>query len=412
MNLVTLITGIVIAMAAIELLLQGMPRMKRDLFNIAMLVSWLGFTSKYYYGPDILIYSSIYDTRWGLWDVIIGNYTGGYEIGYVFVNSLCTTCGISFYWMTAIISTLFFLAVYLVLRRLKDKRVLALAIVLVIMKDLIYAQLRQCLAVSFFIFAVLEAEGWRKSGCKGKKSIISAVILGLIAMTMHKSATFIVMLTVFYYVIQPYKMQKNTWSVLLMILLILMIIPTWNLIETMTEVLQLDQMTMDSIRLHLSYMKLRQTNVLVYGTALLLLTQYSRGQEKRGFAIASVSCGLIVIVMLYQYYFIVNRLRFYFAVLIVYYIFDQMRNAAETKAPYISLVRQTLEIAVILFLAGKIYSFDKTSRKEQGDLLEACTVLDLRDTDAKTLQKRQLDKAQKFWDSAQRYDDKNLIPKK
>lgn len=412
MNLVTLITGIVIAMAVFELLLHGMPRMKRDLFIVAVLVAWGGFTSKYYYGPDIVIYSLLYDESWSLWDLVFGHYTGGYEIGYMFFNALCKALGISFWGMTALISTLFFLAVFMVLRRLKDKRVLALALVLVLLKDLIYAQFRQCLAVSFFTFAVIEAEGWRNSGFARRKDALFAVVLGLIAMSMHKSGMFMIPLTAVYYALQPYKMRQNTWGVLLMILLMLVIVPTWSLIEFMTETLNLDPMVMDSIRLHLSFVNLRQTNLLVYGTVLVVLTCYARGQERKGFAIASASFGMIVIVLLYQYYFMVDRLRSYFVLLIVYYAFNVMREAAVNHAPYVNLVRQVCEVVLLFFMIGKTYSFDKSSRIEQGDLLDACTLFNLIDEDPWTVRQRQMEKGQRFWNSSQRSDTRYMIPAK
>lgn len=408
----TLITGIVIVMAVVELLLHGMQRMKRDLFYVAMVVAWVGFTSKYYYGPDIVIYTLLYDESWSLYDLVFGHYTGGYEIGYVYFNAICKAFGMGFWGMTAVVSTLFFLAVFLVLRRLEDKRVLALALVLVIMKDLIYAQLRQCMAVSFFVFAVVEAEGWRTNGRKGKRDVFGAVLFGLISMTMHKSAFVIVPLTVFYYVLQPYMMRKNTWPVLLTLLAMLVIVPTWDLIVAVTDVLNINGMTMDSIRLHLSFVNLRQTNLLIYGTALLVLVMYSRGQERKGFMVATVFCGMIVIVVLYQYYFIVDRLRSYFALFVIYYIFNTMRVAAEKREPYVNIVRQLCEIVLLFFMVGKTYSFDKASRAEQGDLLEVSTVFDLIDEDVTVVRERQMEKGRRFWASEQRSDNRYKIPEK
>lgn len=412
MNLVTLITGIVIAMAVLELLLQGMPNLKRDLFYVAMLVAWVGFTSKYYYGPDIATYAPLYDEIGNLGDFVRGKYPAGYELGYLAFTSLCKSLGMSYWWMTAVISTLFFYAVFIVLKELKDKRVLALALVLVIMKDLIYAQFRQCLAVSFFIFAIVEAERWKNGGYNRQRDVLGAVVLGLVAMTMHKSGIFMVILTFVYYALLRVEMGKNIWSMLLMLLLLFMIVPTWSIIEAIIKALDLGTIAMYSVKLHLSYMRLIQTNLLIYGMVLIVLVIYARKQTGKGMIVASAAAGMIVIVTLYQYYYIVDRLRSYFALILIYYAFSVMREASENKLPFVGLVRQVCEIVVIFFMVGKTYSFDNASSREQGDLLESCTVFDLSHNDAETIRKRQLGKADRFWDSDQRTDSRYEIKNK
>lgn len=399
-------------MAVLELLLQGMPNMKRDLFYLAMLVAWVGFTSKYYYGPDIATYVSQYSELGSMSDFMHGIYPPGYERGYLFFTTLCKSLGLSFWWMTAVISTLFFYAVFIVLRRLEDKRVLALALVLVVMKDLIYAQFRQCLAVSFFVFAVIEAEEWRKKGYAHNKTLLFAVILGLIASTMHKSGVFMVGLSAVYYVLQRSYIGKNTWGMLLVLLVLLMIIPTWDIIEAVVRALNLKSTTMFSIRLHLSYMRLVQTNLLIYGTVLLVLAMYARRQTGKSAIVATAAVGMVVIVTMYQYYYMVDRLRAYFVLLLVYYAFNVVHEASEEKAPFVGLIRQSCELVVLLFLVGKTYSFDKNMRIENGDLLDSCTIFNLMNEDAATIQKRQMAKAQRFWDSDQRSDSRYEIPDK
>lgn len=412
MNLVTLITGIVIAMAVVELLLQGMPNLKRDLFYLAMFVAWVGFTAKYYYGPDIATYVPQYGELGSIADFVRGKYPPGYELGYLFFGTVCKSLGMDFWGMTAVISTLFFYAVFMVLRRLKDKRVLALALVLVIMKDLIFAQFRQCLAVSFFVFAILEMEKWHNGGKNKEWNIVAAVVWGLIAMTMHKSGTFIVGLTAIYYLLQRSTMWKNTWGVLLMILVLMMIIPTWDIIEAIVKALHLGSSTMFSIKLHLSYMRLVQTNLLIYGTVLIVLAIYAQRQTGKNAVVAAAAVGMIIIVIMYQYYYMVDRLRSYFVIFVVYYTFKVMREAAEEKAPFVGIVRQSCELVLMLFIVGKTYSFDKHMKLENGDLYDSCTVFDLIYEDASVIQKRQMDKAVRFWDSDLRSDSRFAIPDK
>lgn len=216
-------------------------------------------------------------------------------------------------------------------------------------------------------------------------------------MTMHKSAIFIVGLTFIYYLIQPCRMHnRSTWSVLLLLLLLLAIVPTQSLLMGFVESLDDKQAVAHSIKLHLSFAKLGQSNLFVYGAALLLLIDYAREREKRVSMVAAVAMGMIITVLFYQYYYMLNRLKSYFVILVVYYIFREMHKAGEEGMPFVTITRQVCEMLLVLFVSYKVYAFDQNSLNE-GNLLKASTVFELAEYDSVEIMDRQMLKADKYW---------------
>lgn len=396
MNLVTIITATVAALALIELLLTGMPGLKRSLFHIAMAVVVIGFTSKYYYGPDITTYVPLYERTGTLLETLSGQSPGDYETGFICFSAICKSLGLSFWGMTAAVSLIFFGAVYLLLSRLDDKRVLALALLTVLLPDLICLQLRQCLAVSFFIYAIITADTLTTAKDNRMLRTLTAIMLAIIAMTMHKSAVFIVVPVFVYYLLQPLKPNISLWGVLLTLLIIMAIVPTEQLIGRLIDSITADSPTAESLKLHLSFAKLHQTNFIIYLTAIVLLAMYARRGERREAIAATAAAGLILITVLYQYYFLLGRLRSYFMPVLVYVIFRTMGRARELKLPYINLVRQVAEIMAIVFIGYKVWSYDQNSARD-GNVMQASTIFELADNKPEELRQRQLDRAEQFW---------------
>lgn len=417
MNLVTVISATLVAMALIELLLTGMDRMKRDLFIVAMLTAFVGFTSKYYYGPDIAVYVPLYDATGTLADTLAGHHPGGYEIGFILFLSLCRTVGLSFWGMTAVISCLFFGALYLLLRRLPDKRVLALSLLVALMPDLIYAQLRQCLAVTLFVGCVVTAETVHTGPDHSRGRIALAVALAAGAALMHKSALFIILPTAAYYLMQPRRVQVSLWAVLAVALAVLAIVPTEGLIGSVIDHISSTSSTAESLKMHLAFAKLHQTNFVLYMLAIVLLGLYSHSAERRSAIAATAAAGLIMMVALYQYYFLLSRLRSYFLPVAVYYIFSVMARARAEHRPYVHIVRQIAEILVIVFMSYKVWSFDVNSQSGRG-VLRASTIFELADHKPEELRDRQMLRAEQFWQESFLKSDmsntkqKNVVPDK
>lgn len=374
----------------LEWLLAGFERMQRDVFKVVFCVVAILFTAKYYYGPDITTYVPLYEATGDLHRFVTKGHITSYEWGYVLFCSLCHTLGLSFWWMTAVVSLAFFVGLYLLIRRLKYGQVMALTLIVIMNPDLIYAQFRQCLAVTMFIFAVLLAD---------KRRHILALLLAILAMTMHKSAMFMIAPAILYYAIQPCRMEMSSLGTMLLVLILLVLIPTQEFVEQWVDSWQIGRAAGKSLRMHLSFSNLRQSNLLIFGAAIVSLMTFTAGKRGRTAILSAAMMALLVTVVFYQYYMMANRLRAYFLPFAVVAIIEAGIEAKEENLPWSALVRQTSKVVVLGFLIYKTCAFNINSAKD-GDTLKMSTVFELTSHSEAELRARQLERAQDFWDNA------------
>ncbi len=390
MILVTAISVFLLVAAVVELLLKGMPRLQSDWFNVVVAVTAVLFTSKYYYGPDITTYVPLYESIGKLAHTLAGHYPTSYEVGFVYFCSFCKTLGLSYWGMTAVVSVLLFAALYGLISKLDSKKTLALAVIVILLPDLLYAQFRQAMAVALFIFSVLTAD---------KRQFGWAMVLAVLAVTMHKSAVFVVVPTIFYYTLQSYEVKNSAVEVMGIVLVIMLVVSMQSFVEQVVNNLPLPKTTAKSLKMHASFSKAIQSNFVLYFMAIILMAHFGRRASRTTALLASVMVGMMMIVAFYQFYYLLNRLRSYFVPMIVVYILREGHVARENKVPYAEVVSQAAILLMLLFMGYKTIAFDKNSRKD-GDVLMMSTVFELVSEDKEDLQERQMKRAEDFWDNA------------
>lgn len=401
MNLVTVISAFLITATVAELLLDNMPRMTEQLYKVVFAITMIGFTIKYYYGPDITTYVPFYESiePWnGLTETIR---TTSLETGFVVYCWICKSAGLSFWWMTAVVSVLFFGATYMLIGELKEKRTLALTLIVVLMPDLITVQLRQCMAVSMFIFTIMAAR---------KNHMVQAVVFCILAFSMHKASLLVILPALTYWGMQRIEIKNNIWAVLMTGLAILLVVSDNVIVDRLMK-MSADGLVSKSISYHLSFAKQIQLNFVLYMLAIVVMVQYAKRKQGRDLILAITTAGMIIAVMFYQHFMLLNRLRSYFAIFIIVYIFNFVRIKSEEKVPYINIIRQAGIVFLMIFACYKTITFD-VNWKRDGNAMEACTLLDLRHSSSKEIKQRQLIKANNFWDEhsdsmVDKYQNKN-----
>ena len=222
MNLITLILAIAIAFGLTDFLTERYPRLQRDIFYIAWCTIAFLFAIKYYYGPDIASYVPFYENVPSVSQIIAhpDDLDFSFEPGYAVFCRVLKDLGISFYWMTAILSILYFVVILLFFRKIDRKRSFALAILVVLDFNVVCYELRQCLAVILFLLMVL---------CLDRKRYIYAMLMALAAIVSHKSGVVAVVPTLAFYLIGRHASLKTLSQLLLVILVVLFLLPVTNL---------------------------------------------------------------------------------------------------------------------------------------------------------------------------------------
>lgn len=394
MNLITVIQVIAILFGLTDFLTERYPRLQRDIYYISLFTITFLFTIKYYYGADIWNYVHFYNELspspkyvWYHSDSIPQNF----ELGYALLCSAMKSAGISFYWMTAIISLFYFAVIALLFRQIPRKRSFALAILVVLDFNCIFATYRQCLAVSCFILFIL---------CFRDKKYFIGVLMALLTVLFHKSGLFVVSLTGLLMLVPSRRNTTSLYQLLLLVLVLTLILPIAQISSTFIQHLPLPLSYLHSIQHHLSLGRQIQTVFIVYAVTLFVIAYFTQYNRTRLQAITfSVIAGLILVAFMYQYYYLLVRLRSYFLPLVITYGFSLVQESENRgqRVPYGALVKQAASFLLLLYMTYATYAFNRDTKQMKSNIYIASTVFDLIDHRPSDVQKTQMNKALKYW---------------
>lgn len=407
MSLITIISIIIIVLATTDFMFPNMPRLKNDIFNLSFFIIYFLFTIKYYYGPDINTYVPHYEEDILSLSHAINNLSSlSFEPGYNIFCGILKSLGFSFWAMTAIISTLYFTAIYQLFEQLKGAKIFALMILVVMDIGVMYAALRQCLAISMFIFMILALQ---------KNKTTNSIIFALLATLFHKSAIFAIIPIFILFVLQKTQIKTYTFQILLFLLCLLAILPIINIINSVVEFIPLPPNTLQSIQHHLLLGRSVQVVFLVYLTALICTIHFTTtSTQKKDIIKTTVVIGFIFIVLFYQYYYILHRIRSYFLPIIIVYIINLSYQYFENKKsqiPYSNILRQLSVIFMFTYVIFQTYNLDKSYRQTESQIHDCTTIFELKRYNKETIRQRQLNKAKNYWTKDYMKDTHNRIKK-
>lgn len=406
MSLITIISIILIVLATSDFLLSNMPRLQNDIFKVSFFLTYFLFTIKYYYGPDINQYVPNYIETESLTYAFNHLSNLQFESGYNLFCGLLRSLGCSFWCMTAVISTIYFGAIYALFKQLKSKKTFALMILVVLDNALMYAALRQSLSIACFIFMILALQ---------KKDYLATIVCAVLSILFHKSAMFVIPPTLLIFAITNSNLKQYTFELLLLLLCVLVVVPLINIINPVIELLPLSTAIKKSIEHHLLLGRAVQVVFLLYFVALLCINYFNANNSSRNDIIKiSVVVGFIFIVCFYQYYYVLNRIRSFFIPLILLYTINQTHQYFQNKSlsiPYSKIIKQLSVLFIFVYVTFLTYTQENSFRQTVSQIHDCTTIFDLLRYDKNTLQQRQLKKAKTFWDRDFMSETNNLIDK-
>ena len=379
-------------MATTDFIFPNMPRLKNDIYKVSFFIVYFLFTIKYYYGADIHTYVPQYENIPSVAYILAHPFDMRFELGYSIFCSILKSLGCSYWCMTAIISTIYFTAIYTLFKHLQTNKIFALMILVVIDNNLIFAAFRQCLSVSFFIFMVLSLQ---------KRKYLETTICALLTILFHKSGIFVVIPTLLYLLIPNYIIKQYISQILLLLLCVLLFFPLIKLITPIVELLPLPEQSLESIQHHLLLGRTIQVIFLVYFTAILCLTYFTKNLINKIDAIKyTVLIGLILIVCLYQYYYVLTRMRSYFLPFIILYIINSTHEYFKNNnnlLPYSTLLKQLSILFMFIYVSYFTYTIERTYSQTISQFYDRTTIFELRHNSKENIRARQLKKAETYW---------------
>ena len=390
-NYAITIMFVAIGFGFLDLLTDRWPIVQRQLFPIVTFVLYFLCIITYYYGPDILTYAPHYETIGTVQDVWRHGSNNTFEIGYSLFCSALHNMGLSYWWMTWTIKTLYFVAIWLLLRGLPKRQILALSCVVMTDINMILHETRQCLAVSFFIFVILLMQ---------HRKYLWATLCAILAVSMHKSGFVPVGLALCGILIYRTRQYAAVYTLLTIVLLFLIALPVQRISTSLLQIIPLPDAYIHSLSHHLSIGLQFQTVAVIYLALLMIFGMYLSYDNTRKFTWIAVMalCGMTVIVLLYPYYFLLVRLRSYFVPFIVYYLVVLLSDEQRTRAvPYGQMIKQALMLLVLVYYIHVGCSQERGAKLLHSPVYRASTVFELRNASAQQIHNRQMKVAYEYW---------------
>ncbi len=393
MSYLMILELVTFAFAICECLAVGHTRLQQQIYHLAFLGVVVWCTAKYAYGPDIASYIPFYESlRHPISD--LSNPELYFEKGFIFFCSCLKSIGITFWGMTAIVSLFYFTAIAFLWKQLPTYKTVGLFALVCLDYNLMLMEFRQCIAVTLFIFMILAFQ---------KKRYVWCVVCAGIAITMHKSALIILLCAAIFYAFRKLPVTKRGYLLLAILILLLMFIPLQPLLAKMASFLPLNDSVLRSLEHHLLVGKTFQKVFILYLATMLCLAYYKRNDTPNKTLHWIMWCCGAVLICLYPYWFLLNRLRSYFLPFLIIYIIHTLQGKDITDV----LPRQLYTVVVLGYFLLVAIMIPKTNSQLKYPTDNVSLVFERIKHSEQALQNRQMKQALQYWD----YDYTKMINK-
>ncbi len=387
MNYFSTIILVALMFAIIEILFDRHPKAQNQLFTIAFISISFLVCIKYYFGPDIPQYVEHYETIAPLSKIIDGSYENNrnFEFGFNLFCSITNYLNISFWGMTCIISILYLIPIYILFKSLEHHKCLALLALVLFDYNLLLCELRQCLATSIFLFAIIAFQ---------KRYTNISILLFIISIFFHKSTLFAIIILGIITSLSHIKIDTRAYILLIVAFLFFIILPLNNIIIPLLENLTfIPEHILHSIKHHFSKRELLQAITPIYLCTIFIIAYYSDFDNKTSKWHWTIWVCIAIIVALFQYYFLLNRLRsFFIPFVIIYTITICYKSNIKDKIP-----KQLFALLFIAFSVFHANSIQIQTNSMKSKVNYPSTVFDTLHSDPKTIKQKQIEEAVIFW---------------
>lgn len=384
MNYLTILLVVLLLLSLVEFSFAKHKALCNQLFHITFLFTVFWVSIKYYIGPDIASYVPFYEGIPSIKEILNSGYAGDFEIGFAIFCSLLKSFGFSFWGMTVVITLIYFGTIYKVFQQISSYRIFALFILMILDYNLSLYEFRQCLAVSFYLWMVMFLF---------KKKYVASIILLIIVSFAHKSGLLIAAGTYLIYGLKSIKIDKQAYILLFILFVLFLIIPLKDLVLPIVESLPLNASVISSIKHHLLVSKSFQWIFILYAITIFCTAYYGSFSKENAKWHWIIFVCLLIIVLLFQYWLILNRIRSYFLPLVIVYIFNTIKNSKNKSI----LPKQLLVLSIILFSINLTRGYHKGLKDSVSKVNDTSTVFKLLTKSKEQIKKEQMEKAIKFW---------------
>ena len=327
-------------------------RLKKSIFCIAIIgLSILAGTRNVqvistWGGADDYVYMTLYqetpklDKIFTAWNS--GSRIGGYEIGYAVFTSVLKTIGLSYYGVIIVISSIFYISVYIGFKRyIGDYSIFVLTLMYKLFTYYTMVAMRQCLAMSVFFLSIPLLE---------KKKLMPYLLMCVLAITFHNGSLYLP----FVYILMVIPLDKEKYITINIVFAITLIVEilhinVFGFVEAiLSNIKFISSKKIDTLGNEaggISWLHTFEYYTIVY----MITTQYNNitCKEKNGEFIIRVMLAIAPVFTLFSQYLLFTRIKDYFTLfygIIITYIIK-----------YYSIREQ--KIIRLAFIIWAIYGF-------------------------------------------------------
>lgn len=375
-----------------ELLASKYARLQQQIYYCTFVFVAVWCILKYAIGPDIATYIPFYQELGSPADTFAHLAKSKFEPGFTLFCSLLHSMGVSFWGMTAVISVFYFVSIYLLFQKIQAYRTLALLMLVCLDYNLILMEFRQCLAVSFFYLFILLLE---------KRQYTWSILMALVSCTMHKSAIIVLVLSALLYLVGKVSVDKREYILLGLLIIGFILVPLQPLLMRLVDILPLSSLQSASLKHHLQLGTPFQVVLIVYMASIFCLAYYivpKNGHTRKHWLIW---CCVAVLVCLYPYWFLLNRLRSYFLPFLIVYIANTLYTSERKDA----LTKQIYATILVLYTGVVLAGLPKKAQQMRYPTASISLVAERYKYSDEELQQRQMRQAKLYW----KYDYPKMI---
>ena len=282
--------------------------------------------------------------------------------------------------MTFIVTILYFTAIRILFSSLTKYRTLALTALVTFDYNLMFFELRQSLAVSFFIFAFL---------CARKNKDIPMILALILTSLLHKSGIFFSFILFIVVYSKKVKIESYSYLIPIVLLFVIQLLPFTKALPA----LNLPPNVISSIEHHLTLGKNLQFILPIYLLMfIILLTDKKNGADDNKWIGLFVFISVLFIAVFYKYWFLLNRLRSYFIPMLIVYIFNILADERCSK-----YLKQTFITLLFLYTVKTTLNLYVSENKSYSKINRAQTIFILKDKTEDEVVKESLKRAESFW---------------
>jgi hypothetical protein len=387
MNIIQILIIILFVVSFVEFLFPRQKKLNQQVYLLSFAATFFIVSIKYYYGSDIVGYYSLYTSVASPWEIIT-NITAndsvkmGASVGYVFLCSVLKYCGISFWGISFIVTIIYFSAIYRLFALVDQYKVFGLFLIALLDHNLLFLAFKQMLAVSFFIFCFLAFLNH-----KAKRGIAFAFI----AITMHGSAIFALLLLFVGMYWNRIRVSKAWWYCLLIALCLLFVVSLEPLVPFIMQMVPSGTSIADKLHYHLLAPKPRQTIFAIYVCFIFCIIKYVNHEKvKKWNFLAFLFCAAIV--AFYQYWLLLIRFHAYLVpLLFIYGVYLMGENKVQ-------IYKQILVVVVYLYAINFIIKSYRYNINSESKVTSTTTIFNRITESEESIRERNFKKAKLYWE--------------